>query len=222
MEEELRLSEERYRRLYNQTPVMLHSIDDDGRLVSVSDYWLETLGYERSEVLGRRTTEFLTESSRHYATEAILPDFFLTGSCKEVPYRFVKKNGEALDVLLSAIAERNDEGEVVRSLAVMVDVTDRKRAEEEIEQLNTDLAARAIALENANRELEAFSYSVSHDLRKPLTVISGYSQVIRETCTLVPHKQIKITLASLGPQVGLIGAAQVWHHRFERCGGRLE
>ena len=191
MEEELRLGEERYRRLYNQTPVMLHSIDDDGRLVSVSDYWLETLGYERREVLGRRTTEFLTESSRHYATEAVLPDFFLTGSCKEVPYQFVKKNGEVLDVLLSAIAERNDEGEVVRSLAVMVDVTDRKRAEEEIEQLNTDLAARAIALENANRELEAFSYSVSHDLRKPLTVISGYSQVIRETCGADLDKQCR-------------------------------
>lgn len=47
-------------------------------------------------------------------------------------------------------------------------------------------------------------------------------QVIRENCTLVPHDRLVITLASLGPEVGLIGAAQVWHHRFERCGGRIE
>ncbi|HEY6009752.1 MAG TPA: PAS domain S-box protein [Geobacteraceae bacterium] len=306
-EEELRRSEERYRRLYNDTPVMLHSIDHDGRLVSVSNYWLETLGYERSEVLGRSTTEFLTEASCRYATEIVLPEFFRTGSCKDVLYQIVKKNGEILDVLLSSTAELDSEGKVVRSLAVMVDeterkraeealrksekkfltvfhavpallgittlaegrfidvnetclrilgyqreemigrtslelgvwesqsdrdravhalgeletvrdieinlrdkngesftglmsaefididgeryilsmindITARKRAEEEVEILNTNLAARASELEAANQELEAFSYSVSHDLRKPLTVINGYCQVIEEMC----------------------------------------
>jgi PAS domain S-box-containing protein len=181
-EEELRRSEERYRRLYKETPVMLHSIDHDWQLVSVSNYWLDTLGYESNEVLGRRITEFHTEGSRRYAKEVVLPEFFRTGSCKEVPYQLVNKNGEILDVLLSAIAERNDEGKIVRTLAVMIDVTERKRAQEEIEKLNTDLAARAIELENANRELETFSYSVSHDLRKPLTIISSYSQIILELC----------------------------------------
>jgi PAS domain S-box-containing protein len=306
-EEELRHSEERYRRLYNDTPVMLHSIDHDGRLISVSNYWLETLGYERSEVLGRISTEFLTAASRIYATEVVLPEFFRTGSCREMPYQIVKKNGEIMDVLLSAIAERDSEEKVVRSLAVMVDVTERKRAEEavrksekkfltvfhavpallgittraegrfidvnetcmrilgyqrdeligrtalelgiwksqadrdkamrtleehgtergieinltgktgesfvglmsaefiniddeqyilsminditgrklaeeEIERLNTDLAARAAELEAANRELEAFNYTVAHDLRKPLTVVNGYCQAIRELC----------------------------------------
>lgn len=181
-EEELRQSEERYRRLYNDTPVMLHSIDQDGRLVSVSNFWLETLGYERDEVLGRISTDFLTPESRAYATEVVLPAFFRTGCCKEVPYQFVKKNGETLEVVLSAIAERDDEGKIIRSLAVMVDVTDRKRADEEIDRLNTDLAARALELEVANREFEAFNYTVAHDLRKPLTVVNGYCQVILELC----------------------------------------
>jgi PAS domain S-box-containing protein len=181
-EEELRQNEERYRSLYNETPVMLHSIDHDGRLLFVSNYWLETLGYKRSEVLGRISTEFLTEASRSYATEVVLPEFFRTGSCKEVPYKFVKKTGEILDVLLSATAERDSEGKVVRSLAVMIDVTERKRAEEKIERLSTDLSAHAAELEAANRELEAFNYTVAHDLRKPLTVVNGYCQVIRELC----------------------------------------
>ncbi|WP_243374261.1 PAS domain S-box protein [Geotalea sp. SG265] len=181
-EEKLRRSEERYRRLYNETPVMLHSIDQEGRLVSVSNCWLDTMGYERDEVLGRRTTDFLTEGCRRYAEDIVIPEFLRTGVCKEVPYQFVKKNGEIIHVLLSAIAERNEEGKVVRSLAVVIDVTERKHDLEEIERLHTDLAARAFALENANRELESFSYSVSHDLRKPLTVINGYSQLIRELC----------------------------------------
>lgn len=181
-EEDLRRSEERYRHLYKETPVMLHSIDHEGRLVSVSNYWLNTLGYERDEVLGRRTSDFLTEESRRYAEEVVVVEFFRSGCCKEAPYQFVKKNGEILDCLLSAIAERNDEGKVVRSLAVMIDVTERKRALGEIEKLNTDLAARAFELENVNHELEAFNYSISHDLRKPLTIINGYCQVILELC----------------------------------------
>lgn len=182
IEEELRQSEERYRRLYNETPVMLHSIDHEGHLISVSNFWLETLGYKRDEVIGRISSDFLTPASRNYAREVVLPAFFQTGCCKDVPYQFVKKNGEIIDVHLSAIAEHDDEGKVVRSLAVMIDVTERKHADEEIDRLNTDLAARAYELEFANRELEAFSYTVAHDLRKPLTVISGYCQVVSEMC----------------------------------------
>jgi PAS domain S-box-containing protein len=75
-------------------------------------------------------------------------------------------------------------------VAVFDDITERKRAQEEIERLNTDLAVRAAELEEANRELatangelEAFGYSVAHDLRKPLTVVSGYCQALQELCS---------------------------------------
>src|SRR5512138_2649429 len=64
-----------------------------------------------------------------------------------------------------------------------MDITRRKRAEEQIEILNTKLAAHAAELEAANRELEAFNYSVAHDLRNPLTVVNGYCQAIKELCS---------------------------------------
>ena len=64
--------------------------------------------------------------------------------------------------------------------AILRDVTQTREAEEEINALNADLRRRATQLENANRELEAFSYSVSHDLRAPLRSISGFSQVLFE------------------------------------------
>ena len=115
--------------IYNNTPVMLHSIDTEGRLVSVSDYWLEVLGCERSEVLGRSPAEFQTEKSARYAMEIALPEFFRTGFNNDVPLQFVKKNGEIIDTLLSAISERDKDGNIIRSLAVIIDITKRKKAE---------------------------------------------------------------------------------------------
>ncbi len=141
----IRESEERYRELYTKTPVMMHSINGGGRLISVSDYWLEHLGYERDEVIGRPSTDFLTEESRRYAAEVVLPDFLRTGACKDVPYQMVKKNGEVIDVELSAIAEGNENG-FVRSLAVLVDVTERKRAQDDL--VRTNRALRTISQGN--------------------------------------------------------------------------
>jgi PAS domain S-box-containing protein len=129
MEEALRESEEKYRSLYNNTPVMLHSIGRNGELLSVSNFWLNMLGYKRGEVIGRKSLEFLTPGSQKFAEKKVLPEYFKTGVCMDVPYQMVKKNGEIMDVLLSAIAEKDGEGNVVRSLAVIVDVTAQKRAE---------------------------------------------------------------------------------------------
>ncbi len=145
-EEALRKSEEQYRYLYHHTPAMLHSIDTEGRLVSVSEYWLEVFGYDRDEVIGRKSTDFLSESSRRHAEDVVLPAFFRSGFCQDVSYQFQKKNGEMIDVLLSAIAERDAEGKVQRSLAVLVDVTELKltedqlkRAKEELQRYSRDL-----------------------------------------------------------------------------------
>ena len=68
---------------FQNTPIMVHSIDRYGRLVSVNHCWLAVLGYERSEVIGQRSTNFLTAASRRYAVEAALPEFFKTGLAKD-------------------------------------------------------------------------------------------------------------------------------------------
>ena len=122
------------RALFMKVPAMMHSIDASGHIIEVSDYWLEVMGYDRREVLGRLSTEFLTDESRKYAEEIALVEFFKTGFIKNVPYRFVKKNGAVIDTLLSATSERDSQGNLVRSLAVIVDITDRKRAEAALRQ----------------------------------------------------------------------------------------
>lgn len=130
----LRESERRYREMYNRTPAMLHSIDDQGRLVSVSDYWLHVMGYDRDDVLGRLSTDFLAEASRRLALEEYIPRFMETGEAWDVSYQFVTRAGKVLDVLMSAISETDASGRFVRSLAVLRDVTARKRAEAAVQE----------------------------------------------------------------------------------------
>jgi PAS domain S-box-containing protein len=170
-EKALRESEARYRRLYHHTPAMLHSIDTDGCLVSVSDYWLEVLGYERDEVIGRKLTGFYSESSRRYAEEVVLPEFFKTGFCQDISYRFVKKNGAEIDILLSAISDRDATGKPARSLAVSIDVTERKHAEK--------------ALEIAQEELRRYSEDLERLVKKQTQEITS---ILRYTPAIVSIK----------------------------------
>ena len=158
-EKALRESEKRYRSIYHNTPAMLHSIDTTGRLVSVSDHWIEALCYKREEVIGQKLTRFFTENSRLHAEKNVFPEFIKTGLCKDIPYQFVKKDGSTIDVLLSAIGDRDADGHIIRSLAVSIDVTERKRAEEALKRAKEKLGQYSKDLErqvrNRTREISS-------------------------------------------------------------------
>jgi diguanylate cyclase (GGDEF)-like protein/PAS domain S-box-containing protein len=119
---ESRLRDEIDRRMA-ATPAMLHSIDQAGLVVSVSDAWLAKLGYRRDEVLGRPSTDFLTKESRLRALNEVLPAFFQVGRCESVHYQMVKKCGGAIDVLASAVLADDPSGSGKVSLAVITDIT---------------------------------------------------------------------------------------------------
>ncbi|MBF0203366.1 MAG: response regulator, partial [Desulfamplus sp.] len=170
----LHKSEERYRAMYNHTPVMLHSIDLTGKIVSVSDYWLEMMGYQRSEVIGRCSIEFLTKQSSVYAKTIVIPEFLRAGFVKDVNYQFVKKNGEIIETLLSAISERDSAGNIIRSLAVINDITDLKKGQEELQQAKQ-------AAEAANRSKSAFIATMSHEIRTPMNGVIGLTDLLLTT-----------------------------------------
>ncbi|WP_300457974.1 PAS domain S-box protein [Desulfobacula sp.] len=171
VEKELRLSEERYRHIYHKTPVMLHSIDIEGRIIRVSDHWVEVMGYKREEVIGKLLIHFFSPESKKYALDVIFPRFFSTGFCKDVPYTYVKKNNETLDILLSCYGVRDENGDIVRSLAVSVDVTEKNRtqrdlqvAKEKLSQYSYDLeqqvTKRTLQLEKTRDNLKSLSKNI--------------------------------------------------------------
>jgi PAS domain S-box-containing protein len=122
--EALRESEARQRALYDRTPVPMQSLDRNGRLLAVSERWLELLGYTREEVLGRPFVGLLAPASvplyeagwRHMVT---------FGEIRDLERQLRRKDGTLLDVLISARLERDAAGDFVRTAAVLIDVTEK-------------------------------------------------------------------------------------------------
>src|SRR5690606_5166943 len=104
-----------------------------GRVVHVSDRWLAKLGYRREEVLGRMITDFMAEDSRELLLEeGRLEGIIAHGELENEPRKFVSRSGEIIEVLLSARAERDEQGQVVAMLVASKDVTERNQAERQL------------------------------------------------------------------------------------------
>lgn len=98
-------------------PVYAHSIDGRGRLLNVSTLWAEELQYKPEEMIGRASTDFLTEKSEIEARTEHLPRFFQEGSLRQVPYVFERRDGSHCSVLMDA-GSLSAKGKFERSLAI--------------------------------------------------------------------------------------------------------
>jgi len=181
----LRESEERFRKAVVESPfpILLHA--EDGEIIQTSQSWYDITGYTREELAtigdwserayGERKQQVISYIDRLYA---------LDHKVSEGDYAIHIKDGSTRiwDFSSAPLGRLPDGRRLVISMAM--DVTERRKAEADIRQLNAELERRVdertAQLEAANKDLEAFTYSVSHDLRAPLRAISGFTRILAD------------------------------------------
>jgi PAS domain S-box-containing protein len=184
LERKLREQDDHIRKLsraVEHSPSIAMITDASGSIEYVNPKFTEVTGYTAEEVVGRNP-RILKSEETDPRTFHHLWSTITAGREWHGEFRNRRKDGTLFWEAASISPLFEEGGEITHFVAVKEDITRRKEAEREIELLNTDLAARAAELESANQELEAFNYSVSHDLKKPLTSINGYCQVILHLC----------------------------------------
>ena len=178
----LRKSEERFSKAFHASPAVIAiTTYPDGLYVDVNEQYERVLGYTREEALGRRAVDLGIWEKPEQRAE-IVRMIEAGEAVREMECDYRTKTGE-LRTSLTGV-EKIVLGEQPCLLFINHDITERKRAEAGLRELNARLeqrvAERTEALEEATLEMEAFSYSVSHDLRGPLRAIDGFSRAVLE------------------------------------------
>ena len=181
---ELRQSEERFRSAMEHSPISMSLIATDGTWLDVNQAKCEMTGYTREEMIGQIFYKIihpddLFANLQHF--QRLLDGEIDSYRLEE---RHLHKSGQVIWVDANVSIVRDDNRMPVYCIAQIQDISHRKRDEELLRNLNAELEQRVQErthkLKEANKELEAFSYSVSHDLRAPLRAIDGFSRILLE------------------------------------------
>ena len=178
---ERRQAEQRYRLLVEAvTDYAIYSLDSTGHITSWNAGAERIKQYKPDDVIGKHFSMFYTPEDR----EAGMPEHVLRTAATKGHFEGegwrVRKDGTRFWSSVAVTPVRDDEGNLIGFSKVTRDITDRKKLLDRIREHAQELELRIAEREQTNAELEAFSYSVSHDLRAPIRAITGFADAIQE------------------------------------------
>ncbi len=176
----LKTSEEKYRRLVELAQEGIWTIDEHGSTIFVNPAMAGMLGYSTEEMMGKHLFDFMDEQGKAIAAKNM--ERRKNGIRENHDFEFLRKDGQRIYTSMATAPVFDAAGKYAGAVAGVMDITERIKAEKELRDHQNLLEAvvqeRTKSLEISNKELEAFSYSVAHDLRTPLRSITSFSQIL--------------------------------------------
>lgn len=178
----LNQAHQRLRRFVDANIIGVVMVGSDGSIVEANDYYLHLIGYSRADFeQGKVDWRTLTPAEWLETDDKAIRDLRENGACKPYEKEYLRRDGSRVWVyLVYALLPGSPE----QIAAFVLDITDRKAAEQVLRDLNENLEKRVLertaSIEAAKKDLESFSYSVSHDLRAPLRAIDSFSNILLE------------------------------------------
>ncbi|GET34438.1 hypothetical protein PbJCM13498_33010 [Prolixibacter bellariivorans] len=189
-EKSLSESENRFRTLFEYTPIAYQSFGENGCFLDVNNEWSKLTGYSRDDIIGHSFGEiFHTEIRNTFPKH--FSQFALEGYVNDLEITLERKDGQTITVLVTGRVQYDNQGNYLRSHCILLNFTERKQIQKELIQAKEEA-------EEATRIKSAFLANMSHEIRTPMNAILGYAEILNQGITEPVHRDYLSSMQSSG------------------------
>lgn len=183
-------SENRFRNLFEYTPIAYQSLDKNGCILDINHEWSKLTGYSRENIIGQPFGKIFSNETKELFP-VVFEKFANEGYINDLELTLERKDGKSITVLVTGRVQYDRQGNYLRSHCILLNFTERKQIQKELIQAKEKA-------EEATRIKSAFLANMSHEIRTPMNAILGYAEILNQSVTNPTHRDYLSSMQSSG------------------------